>query len=242
MNFSRVLAPGILASAFLTTEMLQLGHKSIAAAVQCTEQEVEAALWKPSARNAYMLFAGAELESGARVPVNGPFSERSKVLSALWAQAKSTGECQKFEALAGAEREAVRELAEDWDAFLSGWLEERAVERAPAASRERPKPAPVVKKEKTTTKAENQRPATVVQVHVRLFVCVCSCACVRVSQRCRSRKMQRALWGLSCGTRSSRRRPLRQRPSARFGLQGIGRTLSRFCRRPRRTRRQMLRA
>ena len=88
----------MLASAFLTAEMLQLGHKSIAAAVQCTEQEVEAALWKPTARNAYMLFTAAELESGARVPANAPFSERSKVLSALWAQAKSTGECQKFEA------------------------------------------------------------------------------------------------------------------------------------------------
>ena len=149
----------------MATVIAQIGHKGIAAEIGCAEQEVAAALWKPLSRNSFTLWKAVEEGSDRELPTS--FSERSKVLSARWCEiryGRRSNEYAAWEAKASEEREVVLELKQDWNDFLSEWLEERTVACAPAASREREKPAPVVKKEKKAVKAEHQRPATVVQV------------------------------------------------------------------------------
>lgn len=163
----------ILRSSALTSESYhkihrlhndKIGHKGIAAEVGCAEQEVAAALWKPSASNAYTLWRACEEASSPDLPAS--FSERAKLLSERWGdikQGKRSDEYAAWEAKASDERQVMIEFIGDWKDFLSKWLEERAVVCAPAASREREKLAPVVKKEKKIPNPEHQRPATVVQ-------------------------------------------------------------------------------
>jgi hypothetical protein len=65
--------------------------------VGCSIQEVQAALWKPTASNAFTLFKSSEAVRARTAAAGVPFSEMTKLVSKLWDDAKRNGTSSPFE-------------------------------------------------------------------------------------------------------------------------------------------------
>jgi hypothetical protein len=140
----------------------KIGAKGIAQEVGCSIKEVEASLWRPTSASAYVLFKASEICSSKVAAAGLPFSDRSKFTGTLWAKAKSDGSSCQFEAQAIEEKHVVLEQMDNWNTFISKWLESRHCDPSPAASRERPKTCPPAVK-KVAKQPSAPRPITEVQ-------------------------------------------------------------------------------
>jgi hypothetical protein len=65
--------------------------------VGCSTLEVQAALWKPTASNAFTLFKSSEAVRARTAAAGVPFAEMTKLVSKLWDEAKRNGTSSPFE-------------------------------------------------------------------------------------------------------------------------------------------------